>query len=499
MNVSEMEAKVREATNDDPWGASSTLMTEIAQGTFNFQQFNEIMPCIYARFMEKEAREWRQIYKALQLLEYIIKHGSERVVDDARSHVSTIKMLRNFHYIDEKGKDQGINVRNRSRELVELLNDLDRVRTERRKAKVNRNKYTGTGNDGLSFASASGSRYGGFGSDSLGGGGGGGGDYGYGGSDREYGGSSSGGFRDSNGRKDWEEYDAGGDEDTHKRSGSLSRANIGSTVTPRKATDPAPTRAAAKAPEPPKDVDLLGFGDESAAASIAAPSKPAAPTVATASLDDDFDDFQSAPISPPAATPAVTSPLVQAGAKPNVFAFLNASQGPITKQAPPYTAPAVAPVSTPPIQPTQSAFASFSQPKGATASKPNYMSSSFGPMSPTTVQPIQPMQTTTSQMRPVSSTPATAGAASANKSSGNFDDLWSLGLGSKTTTSTARTGTPTGNKSMKDLQAEKAQAAIWGNMGGQPKPLAGGSAFGTFTSNTNTNTGAASGTDDLLL
>jgi hypothetical protein len=26
-------------------------------------QFNEIMPTIYARFMEKEAREWRQIYK----------------------------------------------------------------------------------------------------------------------------------------------------------------------------------------------------------------------------------------------------------------------------------------------------------------------------------------------------------------------------------------------------------------------------------------------------
>ena len=47
--------------------------------------------------------------QALQLLEYLIKHGSERVVDDARSHLSTIKMLRSFHYIDEKGKDQGIN------------------------------------------------------------------------------------------------------------------------------------------------------------------------------------------------------------------------------------------------------------------------------------------------------------------------------------------------------------------------------------------------------
>ncbi|EJC98413.1 ENTH-domain-containing protein [Fomitiporia mediterranea MF3/22] len=111
LNVSEMEAKVREATNDDPWGASSTLMQEIAAGWVVFQQFNEIMPCIYSRFMDKEARQWREIYKALQLLEYIVKHGSERVVDDARSHLSTIKMLRNFHYIDEKGKDQGINGR----------------------------------------------------------------------------------------------------------------------------------------------------------------------------------------------------------------------------------------------------------------------------------------------------------------------------------------------------------------------------------------------------
>lgn len=49
--------------------------------------------------------------QALTLLEYLIKHGSERVVDDARAHISTIKMLRNFHYTDEKGKDQGINGR----------------------------------------------------------------------------------------------------------------------------------------------------------------------------------------------------------------------------------------------------------------------------------------------------------------------------------------------------------------------------------------------------
>jgi len=104
-------------------------------------------------------------------------------------------MLRSFHYIDEKGKDQGVNgnisrlrvfrlfkknthtrsvVRNRSKELVELLADIDKIRRERKEAKANRSKYVGTGNDGFSFSSGGG-RYGGFGSDSLGGGGGGGG------------------------------------------------------------------------------------------------------------------------------------------------------------------------------------------------------------------------------------------------------------------------------------------------------------------------------------
>lgn len=35
MNFTEMEAKVREATNNEPWGTSSTQMQEIASATFN--------------------------------------------------------------------------------------------------------------------------------------------------------------------------------------------------------------------------------------------------------------------------------------------------------------------------------------------------------------------------------------------------------------------------------------------------------------------------------
>lgn len=58
-----------------------------------------------------------------------------------------------------------------------MLSDVEKIRTERRKAKANKSKYIGVGNDGgygsggMSFSSGGG-RYGGFGSDSLGGGGG---------------------------------------------------------------------------------------------------------------------------------------------------------------------------------------------------------------------------------------------------------------------------------------------------------------------------------------
>ena len=141
LNLSEIESKVREATNNEPWGASNTLMADIARGTFTYKDREEICNMIFRRFTEKAANEWRQIYKSLQLLEYLVKNGSERFVDDARANVSLVSMLKSFHYIDSKGVDQGINIRNRAKELTNLLNDESKIRTERKKAKENAKKF----------------------------------------------------------------------------------------------------------------------------------------------------------------------------------------------------------------------------------------------------------------------------------------------------------------------------------------------------------------------
>ncbi len=156
--MTELEAKVREATNNEPWGASSTLMREIAEGTYAYDTRQQVIEFIFRRFQEKEAHEWRQIYKSLTLLEYLIKNGSERVIDDAKANSAYIKVLGRFDYIDDSGRDQGINVRNRAKELIHLLSDDGLIRSERRKAQENASKYRGVSSDAVSRYSGQRSR-----------------------------------------------------------------------------------------------------------------------------------------------------------------------------------------------------------------------------------------------------------------------------------------------------------------------------------------------------
>uniref|UniRef100_A0A674K0E1 ENTH domain-containing protein n=1 Tax=Terrapene triunguis TaxID=2587831 RepID=A0A674K0E1_9SAUR len=63
-NYSEAEIKVREATSNDPWGPSSSLMSEIADLTYNVVAFSEIMSMIWKR-LNDHGKNWRHVYKVL--------------------------------------------------------------------------------------------------------------------------------------------------------------------------------------------------------------------------------------------------------------------------------------------------------------------------------------------------------------------------------------------------------------------------------------------------
>lgn len=292
MNLTEMESKVREATNNEPWGASTTLMSQIASGTYNYREREEILSFIFRRFTEKAANEWRQIYKSLQLLEYLIKNGSERIIDDIRANLSLIQMLKSFHYIDSKGRDQGINVRNRAKAIVNLLNDDSLIRSERKKARANAKKFGGVASHAYGGAP---SRVTGpnFGDD---------GDYtnrvfGDGGVYGERYDDTASRYGNGNSADNFEEYDP--ESTSHGASRpTAGPSKVHATGSSSKDNKPAP----AAPPQPDLLQDLVSFDDPAKAATSGQSN------VADAD-DDDFDDFQAAPAASQAQKPDLTNNL----------------------------------------------------------------------------------------------------------------------------------------------------------------------------------------------
>ena len=151
-NYSNAEVKVREATSNDPWGPSSSVMTEIADATYNVVAFSEIMSMIWKR-LNDHGKNWRHVYKSLVVLDYIIKTGSERVAQQCRENLYAIQTLKDFQFIDKDGKDQGMNVREKAKQLVALLKDEDRLKSERARALKAKERFaqasSGIGSDSL--------------------------------------------------------------------------------------------------------------------------------------------------------------------------------------------------------------------------------------------------------------------------------------------------------------------------------------------------------------
>jgi len=63
MNYTEVEAKVREATNEEAWGPTGSQMQELAQYTFTYEHFPEVMSMLWRRMLFDNKGSWRRVYK----------------------------------------------------------------------------------------------------------------------------------------------------------------------------------------------------------------------------------------------------------------------------------------------------------------------------------------------------------------------------------------------------------------------------------------------------
>merc|ERR1719161_3279262 len=178
---SELERKLKEACSNENWGCPNSLLAEIGQATWSPDDYRTVMSYVWAT-MGEPPKMWRRILKALNLLEYLLKSGSERCIDEARDNLYKIRSLEGFHH-EEEGKDKGVGLREKAKAVAELLNDRNTLREEREKCRQLRDKFVGIAagaGENRTFSGGAG-RYDGFGGGDRysGGGGGGGGGGGY--------------------------------------------------------------------------------------------------------------------------------------------------------------------------------------------------------------------------------------------------------------------------------------------------------------------------------
>eukprot|EP00392_Amoebophrya_sp_AT5.2_P008285 g8304.t1 len=157
-----LEKNLSEATSNQNWNVSNTLKYSISDSTSSRQDFRVIMQHIWECLSPPKPRKWRQVFKALTLLEFLVKNGVERCIDEVRDNQFKLRQLSSFSHIEE-GKDRGQGVRDLSGILIQLVNDATLLQEERQKARDSRSKTQGISAKTIS----SDNKYGGFGSESL--------------------------------------------------------------------------------------------------------------------------------------------------------------------------------------------------------------------------------------------------------------------------------------------------------------------------------------------
>ncbi|CAN0904724.1 Epn2 [Linum grandiflorum] len=110
-----------EATNNDPWGPDAKTMTKIAVASFGVDAYCRIVEIIHKRLDTVDWKQWRQSYKTLVLLEFLMTHGPEELANEFHNDIDIIEELGTFQFIDEKGFNWGMNMQKRADNILGLL------------------------------------------------------------------------------------------------------------------------------------------------------------------------------------------------------------------------------------------------------------------------------------------------------------------------------------------------------------------------------------------
>ena len=101
----ELEKKLAEATTNDTTYASISLLNEISSRSDDSDDC-KIITKYCLKLLSLKPKFWKRILKALNLIEHIVKTGSQNFVEIIKDERDKLKELYNFSY-EEDDKEKG--------------------------------------------------------------------------------------------------------------------------------------------------------------------------------------------------------------------------------------------------------------------------------------------------------------------------------------------------------------------------------------------------------
>lgn len=142
-DVTPAELLVQEATNNDGGvGPDARTLACIADAAFDMDDYWRIAGVLRRRMARAgDWKEWRPVYKALVVLEFLLTHGPDEVPRDFLPDVAALRDLRGFTHVDDRGFDWGACMQRRCDSVLSLLTDAERLRDARRRIRVSHSTH----------------------------------------------------------------------------------------------------------------------------------------------------------------------------------------------------------------------------------------------------------------------------------------------------------------------------------------------------------------------
>lgn len=122
-------------TDNSPIGPSTQDLQNLTRMSYKSKDCQKIFNVIHERIASR-GKNWREKSKALTILQYFIIHGSPESLQLMQSNKSLVTPMLDYKYLDSNNHDQGRSVREKAKNLLDVLDSPERIEETKKNYKL---------------------------------------------------------------------------------------------------------------------------------------------------------------------------------------------------------------------------------------------------------------------------------------------------------------------------------------------------------------------------